>query len=723
MKQLLVTILCVVFALPVISSAQDRIVIPVHTGFNLISSNIHLPAGFWVGQDGPDLRRAMAQLGVENNLNPVFLMADERGRFWSPRNRFCNIPCWRETEGYAVEMNEQREIVWEGERLAANTNLQISAGWNYVAYFPNYQLDASSPDFQALSPVIDRIQCAMDDEGGIMLPAYEFSSMAPWREGRGYMVRAAENLDMQYPEEGGAPEELWHPLVADHWQRPITRYLMPLLVNEIQGGDPSDGDMIAAFRNEMLVGFGTVQNGKCGIAVCGDNPAIQGLDGLEDGGDFRLVYWIAAEDREVETEIVAEIEGDNHFSMYRITVFVISADIGQRQQMNGIHLNQGWNMVSINFIPDQQFYNANQAGPDVPIMFAQLARQEGAHRIRRVVDQAGRFYLPSFDFNQIPNWPLQNGLWVLVDESCNPEWLSSARDPREEISLRMGWNIAAYLPDYQLDASAPDLRVLASIRDQVIIAKNDHGQFMFPSRPFSNMDPWQPGEGYQIKTSEAVVFSYPLEADRLASPEPAVIGTHWILEPLSDRNMSLLITDVPGATLQPGDQIAAYSLDNHLVGVGDATGGMCGVALWGREPASEAGLAEGEAFTLRLWQEARGVESPISLAGEEVYHTDGVTVGSGRIVGTMPTNPGLLNVSPNPFNATAHLEFSIPEAGKVSLGVYDLNGALVTSLHAGETSAGYHSVVWNASAQASGVYLVRLHTPFGKSTARAVLIK
>ncbi|HOS65526.1 MAG TPA: FlgD immunoglobulin-like domain containing protein [Candidatus Latescibacteria bacterium] len=90
--------------------------------------------------------------------------------------------------------------------------------------------------------------------------------------------------------------------------------------------------------------------------------------------------------------------------------------------------------------------------------------------------------------------------------------------------------------------------------------------------------------------------------------------------------------------------------------------------------------------------------------------------------------------TPNPFNPSTTIRFSLPEAGPVTLAVYDVNGRLVRNLVGVAASAaqtflsGQHSVVWdgrdeNGREVASGVYLVRLTAPEGMLTRRMVLAR
>ena len=91
----------------------------------------------------------------------------------------------------------------------------------------------------------------------------------------------------------------------------------------------------------------------------------------------------------------------------------------------------------------------------------------------------------------------------------------------------------------------------------------------------------------------------------------------------------------------------------------------------------------------------------------------------------LPTEFQMEQNYPNPFNPTTTINFALPEASEVSLAIYDLQGQLVRKLVAGEVSAGYHSVVWNARDEngqqvASGVYLYIVKA--GSFTAQRKLV-
>jgi hypothetical protein len=78
---------------------------------------------------------------------------------------------------------------------------------------------------------------------------------------------------------------------------------------------------------------------------------------------------------------------------------------------------------------------------------------------------------------------------------------------------------------------------------------------------------------------------------------------------------------------------------------------------------------------------------------------------------------------PNPFNPSTHLPFSLSRAGEARLTVYDTRGAQVAVLADGWRAAGAHEVAWDASGQASGVYLVVLEAEGRRLVERLTLLK
>lgn len=93
--------------------------------------------------------------------------------------------------------------------------------------------------------------------------------------------------------------------------------------------------------------------------------------------------------------------------------------------------------------------------------------------------------------------------------------------------------------------------------------------------------------------------------------------------------------------------------------------------------------------------------------------------------GAQPALPETVELAgyPNPFNARITVSWSLPAAGEIELAVYNLLGQEVARLAEGRMNAGVHDLTWDASGQASGVYLLALTAGGRTHTNKIVLMK
>lgn len=79
---------------------------------------------------------------------------------------------------------------------------------------------------------------------------------------------------------------------------------------------------------------------------------------------------------------------------------------------------------------------------------------------------------------------------------------------------------------------------------------------------------------------------------------------------------------------------------------------------------------------------------------------------------------------PNPFNPNTTLSFTLNTAEEITLKVYSITGSIIRTVANGYHTAGTHTVRFDASQLASGVYVYRLETKSGASLTRKMsLIK
>jgi hypothetical protein len=94
----------------------------------------------------------------------------------------------------------------------------------------------------------------------------------------------------------------------------------------------------------------------------------------------------------------------------------------------------------------------------------------------------------------------------------------------------------------------------------------------------------------------------------------------------------------------------------------------------------------------------------------------------------IPTEFALHENYPNPFNPTTTLRFDLPEVSDITLTIYNMLGQKVRTFNYQNTSAGYHSVTWDATNDlgqqvGAGVYLYQLLAKDFVKTRKMVLLK
>jgi hypothetical protein len=106
-----------------------------------------------------------------------------------------------------------------------------------------------------------------------------------------------------------------------------------------------------------------------------------------------------------------------------------------------------------------------------------------------------------------------------------------------------------------------------------------------------------------------------------------------------------------------------------------------------------------------------------------VFITSGIVNGINTIPGQIPVQYKLEQNFPNPFNPSTTIKFSLPNATKVILSVYNSMGQEVSKLISGDMNAGVYSTIWNASGFASGIYYYRITTNNFIETKKLLLLK
>jgi hypothetical protein len=88
-----------------------------------------------------------------------------------------------------------------------------------------------------------------------------------------------------------------------------------------------------------------------------------------------------------------------------------------------------------------------------------------------------------------------------------------------------------------------------------------------------------------------------------------------------------------------------------------------------------------------------------------------------------PTASEILPNAPNPFRDRTVIEFQLAESGPVTLEVYDVRGVRVATLVDDNLAVGIHSISFDASGLASGLYICRLITTHTVDTRKMLSVR
>ena len=180
-----------------------------------------------------------------------------------------------------------------------------------------------------------------------------------------------------------------------------------------------------------------------------------------------------------------------------------------------------------------------------------------------------------------------------------------------------------------------------------------------------------------------------------------------------------------------------------------------GAERWGRQALVHWVISQPHAHAgFHVWRQEAGQErvrvSASLLSGQSVYdfvdpqppvgpvdywlqelRTDGSEqwYGPAHMEGALvPAGLRLAQNHPNPFNPRTTFSFSLLEAGRAVLAIYDVRGARVATLVDADLPAGEQSVEWTGLGRddtplPSGVYFARLETAAGVRTVKATLAR
>jgi len=161
-----------------------------------------------------------------------------------------------------------------------------------------------------------------------------------------------------------------------------------------------------------------------------------------------------------------------------------------------------------------------------------------------------------------------------------------------------------------------------------------------------------------------------------------------------------------------GTGIGKYAFSGEVT-VGAGRGGMCI-------------LDDNTAFDGAYCPKAVGDGTDSFLTGTYWVGCDSFKGKITDVVSVEDTSPTAFTVAqntPNPFNPSTTISFALAKSGDVSVEVFNVAGQKIATLADGYHQTGAHSLVWDASGQAAGVYFYTIKSGNMSKTMKMTLIR
>ena len=180
----------------------------------------------------------------------------------------------------------------------------------------------------------------------------------------------------------------------------------------------------------------------------------------------------------------------------------------------------------------------------------------------------------------------------------------------------------------------------------------------------------------------------------------------------------------------------------------ESTSGYSDQNGWVTVSVDSVPIAAGQNFFVAVKYESEtysiSFDNTGALSGRSYYSTDGsyfdnilsahgdanirAKISTDAFVGieplaAVPNEIMLFPNYPNPFNPETTFSFNIGSLQQTSLRIYDIQGRLIETLVQGKINPGFHTMTWDASEVATGVYFVELISGDKIKTRKIMVLK
>jgi photosystem II stability/assembly factor-like uncharacterized protein len=396
----------------------------------------------------------------------------------------------------------------------------------------------------------------------------------------------------------------------------------------------------------------------------------------------------------------------------------------------GYHVSAGWNILSLPLIPDDP-----RASAVYPTAISPAYAYSSGYVILDTIRRGNAYWM---------RFPASQTLW-----------LTGVPYHDDTLTLQSGWNMFGTISDSVSAAT------IATDPPGLIVSR-----IFGYNQGYATTSALAPGQGYWVKVSEGgslFLHAGPVAVTGRSSSSPGFSPAPGDLSKLTvfDRvgNHQTLYFRTGGTVgpaiehlLPPVPPAGCFDVrfQNNVDAVSfpqtDRRAGPAKILIHSAVSPLRFSwsLSDSDRTAYELYDESGrtiaridGVSGTFVLEGDQVSFVVLRPVSGQSGVG-LPASFSLAQNSPNPFNPTTHIRYSVPalhddpasgrggsggSAGLVTLKIYDLLGREVATLVSETKEPGSYDAVWNATNIPSGVYAYRLTAGPNSAVRKMVLLK
>jgi len=436
-----------------------------------------------------------------------------------------------------------------------------------------------------------------------------------------------------------------------------------------------------------------------------------------DGDVLNFQYYDASEDEVMPsvayyTFVINDLVG-NLMTPHEINVGTLTLSVA---------MGEGWNWFSVNVVGDDMHPNTvlSTLEPELNDMI----KDQNDFAIYYGEDYGWTGALTEIDVKSM--------YMISTSNAGILEYSGVPVDPgNTPITIGSGWNWIGYLPQSYIGTNDALGTVVADLND-MIKDQNDFAIYYGEDYGWTgSLGTMSPGKGYMLSVSYDSYLIYPSGDPGMSRMTfqldeedmfPVAISS-WAVNPHAYEFNATMTLSIDSHEDFEGDYVGVF-VGDECRGVAERKKFMID-GSYNYSVMVYSNIIDGEKMNFKYYNSQ---DDDIVDYVESVEYVANMNIGNGfdtfglsHIVS--PEEFNLTGAYPNPFNPTTRLTLDIPEAGQVSVQIYNLMGQVVATLASGYMDADTYTLIWDASNMSSGVYFVKAESAGMETTQKLMLMK